>query len=348
METVISTIRELWSYFSSVVRAIGVMDILDIIIVSVLLYYLVRFIQQRRAGRLAIGVLVLLFMLIISTILNMHMIRYILENLFQVGIIALMIVFQPELRSALEKVGAEPFRGLRGIGEGKESDLVAGVIREVSSAAADMAAEKTGALIVFERTVKLGDIARTGTIINADVNAFLLKNIFFNKAPMHDGAVIISNNRIEAAGCFLPLSMNQDIIKDLGTRHRAGIGMSENSDAIVVIVSEETGVISVAVEGRLTRDYDKDTLSRLLTHYLAANGVAGKRKFRLKRTGKVSEKKRYTKDDLAKAHDTVKPEDMADEKTALKEENEKQIQTEWPHTHDEQTMTQEKGERHGE
>ena len=291
MDTVINTIRELWSYFSSVVRSIGVMDILDILIVSVLLYYLVRFIQQRRAGRLAIGILVLLFMLLVSTIFNMHMIRYILENLFQVGIIALLIVFQPELRSALEKVGAEPFRSLRGIGEGKELDQTAAVIREVASAAADMGAERTGALIVFERTTKLGDIARTGTIINADVNAFLLKNIFFNKAPMHDGAVIIANNRIAAAGCFLPLSMNQDIIKDLGTRHRAGIGMSENSDAIVVIVSEETGVISVAVEGRLTRDYDKDTLSRLLLHYLAADGMTGRRKFRLKKHAKQISKK---------------------------------------------------------
>ena len=124
--------------------------------------------------------------------------------------------------------------------------------------------------------------------------------------------------------------------------------MSENSDAIVVIVSEETGVISVAVEGRLTPVSYTDTLSRLLTHYLAANGVAGKRKFRLKRTGKVSEKKRRTKDDLTKAHDTVKPEDMADEKTVLKEEHEKQVETAQPFAQDEQTMTQEKGERHGE
>ena len=131
-----------------------------------------------------------------------------------------------------------------------------------------MAQSKTGALIVFERSTRLGDIIRTGTVINADVNAFLLKNIFFNKAPMHDGAVIISHNRIYSAGCFLPLSLNQDIIRDLGTRHRAGIGMSENSDAVVVIVSEETGQISTSLSGKLVTGYDETTLRAFLENEL--------------------------------------------------------------------------------
>ena len=148
---------------------------------------------------------------------------------------------------------------------------MATVIDEVSSAVCDLAETKTGALIVFERTTKLGETISTGTIIDAYPAAFLIKNIFFNKAPMHDGAMIIRNMRVYAAGCVLPLSNNPDIIKDLGTRHRAGIGMSENGDAIIVIVSEETGVISTAIEGQLVRGYNRDTLKAFLSSQLVGD-----------------------------------------------------------------------------
>ncbi len=283
MQPIINQIISLGEYVWGLICSIQITDIFDMLIVSILLYYVYGFIRQRRAGKLAAGILVLVVVLALSTLLNMHVLRFILDNVFQVGILAVLIVFQPELRSALEKVGAEPFRSLRGIGEGKNASDTALSIREVTAAVEDMAADRTGALIVFERSTKLGDITRTGTVINADVNAFLLKNIFFNKAPMHDGAVVISNNRICAAGCFLPLSMNQDIIKDLGTRHRAGIGMSENSDAVVVIVSEETGVISLAVEGHLTRDYDRESLSKTLESYLSGEAPHHRRYVRRRR-----------------------------------------------------------------
>ena len=214
----------------------------------------------------------------------MHVIRFLLQNIFQVGIIALIVLFQPELRSALEKIGGEPLKNFKSIGVQKNSSVTLGVIREVTDAAADLSASQTGALIVFERTTKLGDISKTGTVLNADVSSFLLKNIFFNKAPMHDGAVVISDGRIHAAGCFLPLSLNEDIIKDLGTRHRAAIGMSENSDAVVVVVSEETGTISIALEGHLVRGYDKNSLCAELERLLLRDkNIYSRLKSRIKR-----------------------------------------------------------------
>lgn len=273
-------IGENFTFVLQQIMEIGITDILDIALVSIVLFYAYRFIRERRAGKLALGIVLLFIIMVISDVLQMHVTRFFLENIFQVGIIVIIILFQPELRSALEKVGGEPFRSIKSIGEQKDSSETLAVIKEVCDAMADLAEEKTGALLVFERTTKLGDIVKTGTILNADVSSFLLKNIFFNKAPMHDGATIISDNRIHSAGCFLPLSLNEDIIKDLGTRHRAGIGMSENSDAVVVIVSEETGVISVAIEGRLRRGFDRDTLAAELESQLLTDTIYTKFKNR--------------------------------------------------------------------
>ncbi len=254
---------DFWSNLGDIIKRISFFDVLDIIVVAVMLYFLFKFIRDRRAGKLAIGVVILLILRILSELLNMYLLQYIMRNIFQVGLITLVILFQPELRSALEKMGATPLRGIRSIGDEKLTKNEA-VIREVVSAAVDLSATKTGALIVFERETKLGDLILTGTVIDSNAVAPMIKNIFFNKAPMHDGAVIIRDGRLYAAGCFLPLSDNHDIIKDLGTRHRAGIGMSENSDAVVVIVSEETGTISTAVEGKLIRGYRKETLESFL------------------------------------------------------------------------------------
>lgn len=265
MEFITQTLSAVWN----TLKSIRVTDIIDIILVAVMFYYVYRFIRERRAGKLAAGLLILLLILLLSDILDMRAMQFIMQNLFQVGMVAVIVVFQPELRSALEKVGAEPLRGLRSISEKSGNDVsTIAMINEVTEAACDMSLDKTGALIVIERTTKLGDIIKTGTIVNADTTAFLIRNIFFKNAPLHDGAMIIRDDRIYAAGCFLPLSTNNDIIKDLGTRHRAAIGMSENSDAVIVVVSEENGTISIAVEGELKRNFSYNSLKAELTRLL--------------------------------------------------------------------------------
>lgn len=262
-----------FTFLATQLADISFTDILDILLVSVALFYAYRFIRERRAGKLALGFVVLLVILILSDILQMHIIRYVLENVFQVGLLMVMILFQPELRSVLEKVGSEPIKSLRMpiqslTREKIDNRETIDMIREVTSAIGDLSDERTGALLVFKRSTPLGDIMKSGTEYDAEVCAQLIKNIFFNKAPMHDGATVIANNRICASGCFLPLSLNEDIIKDLGTRHRAGIGISENSDAVVVIVSEETGMISVAIEGDMRRGFTRETLAKELEKQL--------------------------------------------------------------------------------
>lgn len=264
-------------------------DVLDITIIAVLLYFLVMFLKDRRAGKLVIGVGLMFVLHLVSESLGMVVVHKTLENIFENGIILLTVLFQPELRAVLEKMGGQSLKSLRGIAEIKDNTQTLHMIGEVTEAVEDMSKSKTGALIAIERTTKLGDVILTGTTIDANPEAFLLKNIFFNKSPLHDGAVIIRNNRIFAAGCLLPLSVNANIIKDLGTRHRAGIGMSENSDAVVIIVSEETGTISVALDGKLERNFNKKTLNRVLQEYLIQETGSGGRK--TKRTwNRLSEK----------------------------------------------------------
>lgn len=244
----------------------GIADIIDILLVAVLIFYVIIFIRSRRASKLAMGVILILIVLAISAIADLRALNFILSNIVQVGLIALIILFQPELRSALEKVGGAPLSKI--MNDQKRQTSKQEIISNICRAASDLSQEYTGALMVIERTTHLGDIIKTGTVINADVEVALIKNIFYNKAPLHDGAMIIKSGRICAAGCILPLSTNDDIIKDLGTRHRAAIGMSENSDAIIVVVSEETGTISIAVDGQLRRNYDYNTLKTELTNLI--------------------------------------------------------------------------------
>lgn len=264
------------------IKSISFLDIIDIIGVAFLLYYIYKFIRDRRAGKLALGVAFIIAFQILSDILEMNALQYILQNVLQVGLITLVVLFQPELRSALEKMGGESLRGIRSIGEQKGMSPVYAAIDSVVAAVVDMSASKTGALIVFERSTKLGDLILTGTVINADPTPFLIKNVFFNKAPLHDGALIVRDGRLYAAGCLLPLSTNPDIIKDLGTRHRAAIGMSENSDAVVVVVSEETGTVSIAYEGKLKRGFSRSSLSKELRKYLAEPNEGITKKARLR------------------------------------------------------------------
>ena len=251
------------------ITAITFFNILDIAIVSVVFYYIFKFVKDRRAGKLAVGVFFIIILLLLSDVFNMYALNFLLSNVVQVGIIGLMIVFQSELRYFLEKVGGNSFINSINRKNDKRtlSDLVK-CIDAITDACASFSSEMVGALIVFERTTKLGDVIKTGTIIDAEPTEYLIKNIFFNKAPLHDGALVIRGCRLYSAGCFLPLSSNEGINKDLGTRHRAALGMSENSDAVVVVVSEETGTISTAIEGKLTRDYTPDSLRQTLISLL--------------------------------------------------------------------------------
>ena len=250
----------LWDSLVTQFSDISINDMLDIAIVSVIFFYVIKFIRERRAGKLAVGVLLLLIFEVVSNILELATVQFILENVFQAGLIALIVLFQPELRSMLESMGGESIKSLKSIREQKDSQKLIKMIQSVCSAIRDLSETSTGALIVIERGTKLGDVINSGTVVNADPSTFLIKNIFFKNSPLHDGAMIIRGDRVYAAGCLLPLSQNADIIRDLGTRHRAAIGMSENSDAIVIVVSEETGTISLAQEGYLRRGYDEETL----------------------------------------------------------------------------------------
>ena len=285
MKTIENWISDLASDIWSTLTSVRISDILDVLVVALMLYYVYKFIRARRAGKLALGILIYIFILVLSVVLNMHALRFILTNVYQIGLITVIVVFQPELRSALEMLGGESLRSIKSIGEQRGATEIAVMIRKVTEAVTDMADMKAGSLIAIERTTKLGDQIITGTVIDAEVSTHLIKNIFFNKAPLHDGALIIRGTRLYAAGCLLPLSMNTDIIKDLGTRHRAAIGLSENSDAIVIVVSEETGIISTAFEGRLTRNHTSSTLINELESCLidehSGMGKRGIRKLRV-------------------------------------------------------------------
>lgn len=258
-------------YIKNTFQTIRINDFIDIMIVSVIIYYAVKFIRDKRAAKLLIGIAVLIVVYFLSEALQMYTLSFLLTNVFQVGIIALIILFTPELRSALEKMGGTSINPISIISDPKNTQKTFESIEIISKVAADCSAVKRGVLIVMERTTKLGDIVKDGTIIKAELSLKLLNNIFYDKAPLHDGAVIISNNLIEAAGCILPLSDNANLLANLGTRHRAGLGISENSDAVVVIVSEETGKISLAVDGKLDRNYNQQSLKKELINLLTGN-----------------------------------------------------------------------------
>ena len=264
-------------------KQISFVDVIDILCVTVILYFVYKFVKDRRAGKLALGVLLIIVFLFVSELIELHAMQFLFSNIFQVGVLSLVIVFQPELRSFLEKVGGGSLKGIKSIAEGRDSDHQIKMINEVCLAAADMSESKTGALIAFERSTKIGEYASTGTIVNADINNLVLKNIFFNKAPLHDGAVLIRKDKIYAAGCVLPLTEQAGLNRNLGTRHRAAVGLSENSDAIVLVVSEETGTISLAVKGNLISNLTAVTLKEKLREYLTPNSLTETLKTRSKK-----------------------------------------------------------------
>lgn len=264
---------DFFSYTMKQLLTIRLVDFIDIVLVSCIIYYIIKFISDKRASKLALGICMMLLLLLISEIFDMSAINFLFSNILQMGVISLVILFQPELRSALEKIGGAG-KGIKILASSKEHKITRSeaVIDNICDAVEGLAKDYTGALIVIERHTPLGDVIGTGTVINADVNSSLLKNIFFNKAPLHDGAVVIRSQKIFAAGCILPLTKQEDIHKDLGTRHRAAIGMSENSDALVIVVSEETGTISMAIEGQLRRNYDAMSLKNELIKLLQEDG----------------------------------------------------------------------------
>lgn len=288
----------LWNYVQAyvetnilaVLKTMGFLDVLDILLLAVILFFLYCFIRDRRAGKLLIGLGCVLVLSLLGEALDMHAIRFLLGDFRQIGVLAILILFQPELRSALEKVGATPLSGIRNFtSEFRDLAALNADIDTICTATSDLSREKVGALIVLERTTKLGEYIKSGVMVDATLSPHILRNIFFNKAPLHDGAVIVRGGRVHAAGCFLPLSTKDDINKDLGTRHRAAIGLTEISDAIVIVVSEETGLISLSVNGSLERNYNYNSLKQALNTLLNAQGQSdhGKKY----RKGKKSSKK---------------------------------------------------------
>jgi len=252
----------LWTEIGLYVSMISIIDIIDILIVAFLIYKILAAVIHTSAMQILKAILLIVVVTGVSELIGLSVVNFALKNVLQIGLIALVIVFQPELRRGLEQVGGSSLSKILGKSEGTLETEKA--IMQTVEACAALSLSRTGTLIVFERTVYLSDIIKTGTVINSDVSAELLKNIFYPKAPLHDGAVIVSKNRVAAAGCMLPLSTNNSLSRDLGMRHRAGIGVSEVSDVVSVIVSEETGAISVAVGGMLKRHLAPETLEKLL------------------------------------------------------------------------------------
>ena len=261
----------LLDFFSAIGAAFSsfeLSDAADIIFLSVFFFFILRFFRGRKAGALLIGIGVCLAIVILSSesVFNLGGTNFIFTKIFEYGALALAIIFQPEIREVLQKVGSGPINGILSFADQKrkKKQMYYRSIDSICTAVSDLSRTKTGALIVISRTTKLEEIVQTGITINADVNSFLIRNLFFNKAPLHDGAIVIDESHIVAAGCLLPLTRRQGIDGDLGTRHRAAIGMSETSDAIIIVVSEETGIISVAFDCALTRNFTPDTLRNFL------------------------------------------------------------------------------------
>ena len=256
------------SFFSAFnqFRTISFIDILDILIVAYIIYRVMKLLKDTSAERLIKGIIILVGIMLLASMLHLTMISWLLQQALNVGLFAIVVVFQRELRRLLEQIGKGNFSRL--IVPADAPDEVESMITATVSACADMSRTKTGALIVFERRERLGEIISTGTMVDAAPSAELIKNIFFKNSPLHDGAMIVRAGRVCAAGCVLPLSGNQSLSRDLGTRHRAAVGMSESADSVLVVVSEETGSISVAIGGMLKRHLSPDMLRKLLENEL--------------------------------------------------------------------------------
>lgn len=263
MDTVSEFMNIVWNF----ILTISLWDVLDVVIIAFLLYRLLMFLRRTSSANVVKGVIVIILVMWLSQLLHLSVVSYLLGETLQMGIVALIVLFQPELRRLLEKLGSSSLKGIFGRINGVSPEDT--MIAQVVLACDEMSRTRTGVLIVFERGNKLDEYIKTGTIIDAVPTAELIKNIFYPNTPLHDGALIIRGSRVAGAACMLPLSNNMNLSHELGMRHRAGIGISESSDAVVAIVSEETGAISVAIDGMLKRHLTADTLEKILTNELS-------------------------------------------------------------------------------
>jgi diadenylate cyclase len=254
--------NEMMIWVWNIIRTITIWDFIDMAIIAVLVYRLTTFVRKTNSANVIKGVALLVAVLWISQLMHLSVISYLLSKTFELGILALIVLFQPEIRRFLEQMGSSNLRGV--FGKNVDVRAIDTAITQTAIACQDMSRSKTGALLVFERDINLDSYINTGSIINADPSADLIKNIFYPKTPLHDGAVIIRDGKVASAACMLPLSTNNNLSRELGMRHRAGIGITERSDAVVAIVSEETGSISVAVDGILKRHLNVETFETLL------------------------------------------------------------------------------------
>ena len=267
MEVITSIFDSIYAFWNQLLFAIvniSFFDIIDIAIIAFIIFKVLEFLRETRAGQLVRGIALLLIAYLLSAIFQLASLQWLLSKVLDYAIIIIAIVFQPELRKLLEKVGRSNISFFSKQSIDDNSDRIRSCIDAVCKAATVMSDKKIGALIVFERETMLGEIANTGTTLNSEASYELISNIFFPKSPLHDGALVIKNGYVSAAGCILPLTANNNLNSQLGTRHRAAIGMSENSGAIVVVVSEETGCISIANNGLIQRDFNGVTLKEEL------------------------------------------------------------------------------------
>lgn len=276
-------IASLQGIYSSTFGIFSVRDALDILIMAYLIYQAVKLVRETRAAQLVKGIAVMFLFYFVSKSLKLKMLSFLMDYVLSVGLFALVVVFQPELRRALEQVGRSRIGKLQvfssGLSEQEKQDGWTRFIDALMEEVPSLSRQRIGALMVIEMQTKLGEIIKTGTIVDADPSAELIGNIFFPNSPLHDGAMIVRDGRLHAAGCFLPLSDNSEISRELGTRHRAALGMSEVSDALVVVVSEETGYVTVCRNGRLERGVSMERLREALTSALTPDPEGSEKMF---------------------------------------------------------------------
>lgn len=251
------------------ISGFNIKDFIEIIILAGIIFLAFQLLKGRKAGALATGLIVLACLSFLANVLKFEVLYSLFSTILGSGLLVVIIIFQPEIRDALEKIGNGSLKGIMSFSDRKKKkEQYRNSIDYICSAVSDLAKESTGALIVVERSIRLSDVTKTGVIIDSNVNDLLIRNLFYDKAPLHDGAIVISGDRIVAAGCFLPLTQRVDLDSSLGTRHRAAMGMAERSDAIVIVVSEETGVISVAYDFSLERNLKPSDLKKFLQEHV--------------------------------------------------------------------------------
>ena len=277
MEALQEAVSLVWGLLKSLRQTISVYDVIDILIITILIYNILSFMRKTSASSVIKGIILILIAAWISDFLNLIMLSYLMRQVLNMGIVVLIVLFQPEIRKMFEQMGSSRLNVL--FRKRRRYENIESAIHSVVSACGVMAEHMTGAIIVFEREVGLNDYAASGTTVDASISSELIQNIFYHNSPLHDGALIIRNGRLLAAACMLPLSNNVNLSRDLGMRHRAGVGMSERTDAVIAIVSEQTGTIAVAVDGMLKRHLTVQTFELLLKNELMKG-----RKFKSKET----------------------------------------------------------------